>query len=160
MFKKIFDIVLLVFLTITFIGSLESIYRATLKAPDMTTIIGKVTEKNILYFTSKTGRTYCLAFKLNNRKDKIAINLGTESQAQKDSTFYLIDTGKTYKFYLDPTVLTDDGTNWGITQIDYNGYRIYKTSNKLNLYGGLFTGLISLIVFIIIIKFKKKENRS
>src|SRR6185312_14719165 len=89
------------------------------------------------------GRHYYLAFQLENRPDKIAINLGTQSQADKDSAFYLVDTGKIYTFYLDPTVPTQNGINWGIDKIDYDGHEVYQASNKLKFYGGAFLSFLS-----------------
>ena len=152
-FKKIFVLILCSF---SLLVGLVSIYRATLKTSDLTIIVDKVIDKKIFYFTSlKSGRHYCLAFELANRQNKIAINLGTKSEAGKDSAFFLIDTGKTYKFYMDPTVPTTDRGNWGIKRIDYNDTEIYETSNKLNLYGGTFISLLSLTGIILIIKFKK-----
>ncbi len=161
MFNKIKKIIVLIFLTSALLVGLLSVYRATLKTTDLTVINDKVIKKKISYFKSaKSGRHYFLAFKLANRQEEIAINLGTRSQAGKDSAFYLIDTGKTYKFYLDPTVPTQNGVNWGIDKIDYNSNEIYKTSNKLNLYGGTFISLLSLAGIIIVLKFKKKVNGS
>jgi hypothetical protein len=161
MTDKIRRIFVLIFIICALLVGLLSIYRATLRASDLNIINGKVIDKKIEYFTSfRSGRHYCLTFQLANRQDKIAINLGTKSQAEKDSAFYLIDTGKTYKFYLDPTVPTKNSENWGIDRIDYNGIQVYKTSNKLNLYGGTFISVLSLVGIFILFKHKRKENGS
>ena len=161
MFDKIKKVTVLILLTATLLVGLLSVYRATLKTTDLTVVIDKVIDKKIEYFTSlKSGRHYCLAFRLAKRQDRIAINLETKSHAYKDSVFYIIDTGKTYKFYLDPTVPTRNGINWGINKIDYDEHVVYETSNKLNLYGGTFISLLSLAGIVVILKFKKRENYS
>lgn len=161
MFDKIKNTILLIFMTIALLVGLLSIYRGTLKTKDLTIIIGKVLDKKILYSTSaKSGRHYSLTFSLDNRQEKIAINLGTKSQSDKDSAFYLIDIGKSYQFYLDPTIPTQNGVNCGISKIDYNGIEVYKTSNKLNLYGGIFISILSLAAIIAVIKFNTKGNVS
>jgi hypothetical protein len=137
------------------------IYRAALKTSDLTIISGEVLGKKIEYSKSYvSGRHYYLAIRIANRQDTIAINLGTKSQVDKDSAFYLIDIGKTYKFYLDPTVPTTHGVNWGIYRVVYNDVEVYKTSNNLNLYGGSVISIASLIGMIIILKFKKKKPGS
>lgn len=154
--KRVFAFIIISF---TFLLGLLSLYRATLKVSSLEIITAKVLEKRIEYFTSyQSGRHYCLAFRLANIQDKIAINLGTKRQAENDSTFYLIDTGKAYKFYLDPTVPATKRGNWGIRRIDYNDVPIYKASEKLDLYGGSIITLISLAGLVILIKYKKKEN--
>ena len=160
MYAKIIKLIAIILLTCALLVGILSIYRATLKTSDLTGFTGKVLTKQITYSTSiKSGRHYSLKFQLENRQDLIAINLGTESQAEKDSAIYLIDTGKTYKFYLDPTVPMSNGVICGIKQVDLNNVRIYKTSNSLDLYGGTFISLLSFVGLLIIIFYKKKNSR-
>ncbi len=155
--QKITKIIVLLFLVVSLLVGLLSIFRATIPTSSLTVISDKVIDKKILYFISaKSGRHYCLAFQLEKRQGKIAINLGTKSQADKDSAFYLIDIGKTYTFYLDPTIPTSDGINWGIDKIDYNSKEVYKKSNKLNLYGGTSISLLCLAGIIVVLKSKKR----
>jgi hypothetical protein len=157
MFEKIQRVFIIILLTFVFFIGLLSVYRATLKTKALTVLVGKVVNKKILYFKGvKSGRHYCLAFELANKQDKIAINLGTKGQAEKDSAIFLIDTGKEYEFDLDPTVPTDNGINWGIDKVDYNNKEVYKKSNKLNLYLGIFISLISLTGIFMILKIKKE----
>jgi hypothetical protein len=159
MFEKIQKVFIIILLTGIFLVGLLCVYRATLTTKNMTVVVDKVINKKILYFTSvKGGRHYCLAFKLANKQNKIAINLGTKSQADNDSAFYFIDTGKVYKFYLDPTVPTDNGINWGIHQIDFDNKEVYKKPTKLDLFLGILISLISLTGIILILKSKKKNS--
>ncbi len=152
MFKKIIIYLLLIF---SLVIGLLSLYRASLKSSDMTIVNGRVTNKIISYYTSyHTGRHYSLIFTLRDRQNKIAINLGTENEAREDATFYLIDTSKLYKFFIDPTIPVVNGVQTGITRIDYNDQTIFKSSNNLNLYGGLCISLLS-IAGLILIKYKK-----
>ena len=140
---------------------LLSIYRATLKTSQLTMITGKVISKKINYERgARGGLDYYLAFQLADWRDKIAINLGTKSQAEEDPAFHLIDTGKVYTFFMDPTVPTINGENWGIDKIDYNNIEIYKTSNNLNLYGGTFLSILSLVLIILMLKHKEKGKES
>jgi hypothetical protein len=139
---------------------LLSLYRSFLKPSNMIVIKGKVIDKKISYFTSYgSGRHYSLIFKIEGRSDKIAINLGTKREAEKDSTIYLIDTLKTYEFFVDPTVPIRNKVKTGITRIEYNGQIIYQTYNNLNFYGGLFISLLSLAGLIIII-YKAKQKKA
>lgn len=161
MFDKIIKIISLTIVIAAFLAGLLSIYRATLKTTDMIVIAGKVISKKISYFKSiRSGRHYSVAFELANRAGKIAINLGTKNEAANDSAFYLIDTGKVYTFYLDPTVPTQNGVNKGIYQIDYNNKEVYRRSNNFNLYGGIIITLVSLVGIIFLVKFKKKEKKT
>jgi hypothetical protein len=156
--KKVFALIVI---SCASLVGLLSIYRATLKPSNLKVVTGKVLDKKIEYFTSYgSGRHYCLAFHVTNIQDKIAVNLGTKKQAENDSTFYLIDIGKTYKFYLDPTVPTTRTGNWGIRRIDYNDVQVYQASNKLNLFGGIIISLMSLAGIIILLKYKKDQNGS
>ena len=83
---QIRKIIGLIFISVSLLGGILSIYRATLKTSQLTIINGKVIDKKIEYSTSlKGGRDYYLAFHLSNRQDKIAINLGTKRQAEKTS---------------------------------------------------------------------------
>src|SRR4030095_2721751 len=159
--RTIARIVAWIYLPSSFFLGLLMIYRAKLKTSNLSIIIGEVIDKRIESSTSfGSDRTHCLAIKLANNEHKIAINLGTKRQASKDSAFNLIEIGKTYKFYLDPTVPPTNGINWGICRVDYNDAAVYETSNKLNLYGGTLISIASLIGMIVILKFKKKENGS
>jgi hypothetical protein len=156
MFKTIVAYILFI---CGFLVGLLSIYRASLKVSDLTIVKGKVIEKRISISYGK-GRHYSLNFKLEGRQDEIAINLGTKREAGKDITIYKVDTGKTYEFYLDPTVPTQNSVNSGICKIDYNGKEIFKASNKLNVYGGAFVSILSLALIVLLYKHNKKNNRN
>ena len=158
---KIKKIIGLFIFSLALLLGLLSIYRATIKTSQLTIVKGKVIHKKIeKYKHFRGGTNYCLAFRLANREDKIAINLGTKSQAEKDPAVHLIDTGKAYEFYLDPTVPTIDGENWGIDKIDYNNVEIYKTSNELNLYAGTFLSILSIVLIVMMLKHKEKGKES
>jgi hypothetical protein len=156
MFKTIVAYILFI---CGFLVGLLSIYRASLKVPNLTIVKGKVIEKRISISYGK-GRHYSLNFKLEGKHNEIAINLGTKPAVEHDSTIYKVDTGKTYVFYLDPTVLTQNSVNWGICKIDYNGQEIFKASNKLNLYGGAFVTILSLTLIVLLYKHNQKQNRN
>ena len=151
----------LLFLTIPSLVGLFLIHRGTVDKSKMTALTGKVLSKDITSIHSfKGGQHYFLVFRLENFPNKIAINYATESQAKSDSAINLVDTGKTYTFYLDQTYPTNNNQNNGIDIIERDGLEIYKSSNKANLYGGIFFIALGLILFFLIIKSKKKENSS
>jgi hypothetical protein len=140
---------------------LLSIFRATLQKPDLYLITGKVTGKRIVSFSSyRSGTHYGIALLLAGHTDMIAINAGSENEEERKHVFNLIDTGKAYQFYMDPTIPTTNRINWGIDEIDYNNREVYITSNKLNLYGGTFISILSLAGIVGITKYKKKQQES
>lgn len=156
MIKKLFGLIVMI---CVFCVGVLCLYRALLTTAHMNIMYGKVINKEISYRTSaKSGNAYCLAFTIENDSRKIAINLGTKSQAKNDSTINLIEIGNIYKFYLDPSVPTRNNVNWGINRIDYNDKQIFKSSIKLNLFFGILFCLMSIGGIIIIYKFNKTRK--
>jgi hypothetical protein len=140
-----------------FLGLLN-LYRANLKRTDMTIINGKVVGKHFSFIYSK-GRMYYLGFDIEGEHEMIAINLGgTKSDADKDSPTNLIDTGKTYKFYIDPTVPMSNNMNLGIRRIDFNDKEIFTASNSLNRNGGAFLCIVGLLGFYVVYNRKKWQK--
>ena len=158
--SKTFRIIVLVFfLLISFLVGVLNILRANVKSSDLVIIQDKVLDKKIGYTTSLKGRrSYHLEFKLENRPAKIAVSYDSKNKAYSDSTFYLVDIGKTYKFYLDKTFPTSNGLNCGIDKIEYNNVEVFSKSHKLELYGGIFFILLSLGLGFVSIKFGKWKN--
>lgn len=153
--RKIFG---LIFLIIPVLIGLFMIHRETIKKSDMAVLTGKVLSKNIIsIYSFKGGRHYFLIFEIENQQNKIAINYPTESQAKNDSAYNLVDTGRTYKFYLDPSYPTKDSFNCGIDVIDYEGVEIYRASTTANLYAGVFFILLGFISSYAIVKYKSKK---
>ncbi len=137
------------------------IHRGTINKTDMKVVTGKVISKSITSsYSYKGGRHFFLTFGIDNLPYKIAISYATEHQAKTDSAVNLIDIGKAYTFYLDPTYPINNGQNNGIDVIDDNGADIYKASYKTNLYAGIFFIVLSLILTSLILLYKKKENGS
>jgi hypothetical protein len=158
--SKTFRIIVLVFfLLISFLVGVLNILRANVKSSDLVIIQDKVLDKKIGYTTSLKGRrSYHLEFKLENRPVKIAVSYDSKNKAYSDSTLYLVDIGKTYKFYLDKTFPTSNGLNCGIDKIEYNNVEVFSKSHKLELYGGIFFILLSLGLGFVSIKFGKWKN--
>jgi hypothetical protein len=158
--SKPFRIIALVFfLSISFFVGVLNIIRANEKTSDLAIIQDKVLDKKIDYTTSlKGGRAYYLEFKLENTPERIAVSYVSKKQAYSDSTIYLIDIGKTYKFYLDKTFPISNGLNCGIDKIELNNVEIFSKSHKSELYGGIFFILLSISLGFISIKFGKWKN--
>ena len=140
---------------LTFAIGLLGLFRANLDVSKMRIIEGRVVEKKINYIQLR-GRTYFLEFRLQDKEERIAINLGSKNHANKDSAFFLIYTDVNYKFYLDPTVPTTRGVNPGIRRIDFGTKKIYQTSNKSDLYGGGSLCILGL-VFLFLIYFNRHK---
>jgi hypothetical protein len=147
------------FLSIGFFTGVLNISRANVKKSNLAIIEGKVIDKKIAFSTSlKGGRSYQLEFQLQNTPERIAISFPSKNQAYADSTINLIDTGKTYKFYLDKTFPTSNGLNCGIDKIEFNNVEIFSKSHKLEMYGGIFFILLSIGFGFVSIKFGKWKN--
>ena len=149
------------FLAIGFSVGVLTIIRASVKTSDLAVIEDKVIGKKIAYSTSLKGnRSYHLEFQLENTPERIAISFLSKNQAYKDSTIYLIDTGKTYKFYLDKTFPTSEGVNNGIDKIEFNNVEVFNKPHKFELYVGLFFILLSIGLGFVSIKFGKWKDIS
>ena len=153
-----------------FAGQL-GIRRAIVSKSELRVVEGKVISKRIYYSPSgrtNQGRNYHVEFELENMQERIAINFPTNIQAYQDSTFYKIDTGKIYKFYLDktyPTFLnTAAGTqyylNKGIDLIEDSSGEIFSKSHKFELCAGIFFILLSIGVVFFVIRYGKWNNSS
>lgn len=158
--SKTFRIILLAFLLSGsfFVGVLD-IIRANEKTSDLLIIQDKVLDKKIAYTTSLKGRqSYHLEFKLENTPERIAVSYISKNQAYSDSTLYLIDTGKTYKFYLDKTFPTSNGLNCGIDKIEFNNVEVFSKPHKFELYGGVFFILLPIGLAFLSLKFGKWKD--
>ena len=156
MSKSFKIIIIIIFFSIPFFIGVLNIVRATVETSDLTVIKDKVLDKKIGFATSLKGkRSYHLEFKLENIRERIAISYVSKKQAYSDSTLYLVDTGKTYKFYLDKTFPTSNGLNCGINKIEFNNIELFSKSHKLELYVGIFFILLSIGLGFITIKFGK-----
>ncbi len=158
MYNKVLNFVFYIIMSFGLLAGLLSIYRGTLRKASMKIVSGKVINKIRDYTSGGKGRHYYTAFELEGLHDEIAINFPSENAADNDSTFYLIDTGKLYTFYLNPTYPIKKGINMGLERIDYKNIEIYKTSNTFNLFMGIFICLLCLISITLKMKYKKKEN--
>ena len=121
---------------------------------------GKVLSKNIIrkqeHVKGGVRNSYYLVFEINNNDYKIGIFYATKKEVKNDSVINLVDIGKTYTFYMDPTYFKDDNLKNGIDIIEYNGLEIYKASLKPNLYGGLSMCIIGFILFFVTRRIRKK----
>ena len=161
MLYKLNKIIAVCFIVLCLLVGLLSIYRDTLSYSHMNIVEGEVLDKKITSASSRHGRTYGLAFTVisNQKISRFAIKLGTKSEADKDSAIYLIDTGKIYRFYIDPTIPVSNGINWGVRKIDYKGIEICnRKPDPLNLYGGITITILCTLGLIAILKYKKKEQ--
>ncbi len=132
--------------------------RATRAKTDLKIIEGKVIDKNKTYSTSIKGvHFYYLEFKLENKLEKLAIGYSSESQSINDSTYYKIETGKNYKFFVDKSYPNSDGTNYGINYIERNNKIIFSKDHKIELYFSVLLILTSIVFIIFGIK-KLKKN--
>ncbi len=158
MTKTLRIISLVFFLSAGVYAGVLNINRATINKSELAVIEGKVVEKKISRSKSLKYRSYHLEFQLANRQTKIGIAFTSKKQAYTDSTYYLIDTGKTYKFYLDKTFPTSDGLNNGIDKIEFNNVEVFNKSHKFELYGGVFFILLSIGLGFVSIKFGKWKD--
>jgi hypothetical protein len=118
---------------------------------------GKVVDKKLDRYISGDIRRYVhyrLEFKLEGKEERIAISYFSRKEAYSDSTIYLVDTGKIYRFYLDKTYPTSDGINNGINRIEFNNKEIFK-KNNIELYIGIFFILLSIGLAFCAVKFGK-----
>lgn len=158
--SKTFRIIVIVFfLLISLYVGILIIIRANVKTSDMRVIQDKVIDKKIAYSTSLKGnRSYHLEFQLKNTQERIAVSYISKNQAYSDSPLYLIDTGKTYKFYLDKTFSTSNGLNCGIEKIEFNNAEIFSKSHKFEFYGGVFFIFLPFGLAFLSLKFGKWKD--
>ena len=158
--KSLRIIVLIFFLSAGLYEGVLNVTRATTNKSKLSVIEGKVIDMKISESKSLKFHSYHLEFQLADRQTKIGIAFTSKRQAYTDSTYYRIDTGKTYKFYLDKTFPTSDGLNNGIDKIEFNNVVIFNNSHKFELYGGLFFILLSIGLAFVSIKFGKWKDVS
>ncbi len=137
-------------------AGLLSLYRAYMKSTDFTKIEVKIVEKKIEpVSTYKGSPRYGMTFKTENSATKFGIYIGTNSRPSDNNLFNVIDTTKTYRFFIDPTVSTANGINLGVREIYFNGKRIFKESQKLELFLGIAFTLLGAGGLFIITKFRR-----
>lgn len=114
----------------------------------MNRVSGKIIKKEIAhaYDYKIMGIRYYLVLRLENRPDNFGIDLGGSATAQKDSTYYRIDSNKIYTFYFDRK------TN-GLVAIKDNGKYILKPKFSyahlvFKSIGLLIYGLIATLLLI------------
>jgi hypothetical protein len=150
----------LILMVILILG-LVLIYRSLLTTSDWIMIQSKVYRQKIETSSSaKGGIRYALVFDIDKEPNRIGIFLGTSGKSDNNKIFDLVDTAKLYKFYLDPTVIADNGIQLGVRKIEYDGKTIYKESNTFNILGGAILTLLGAVGLFIIYRFKRKQNAS
>lgn len=139
-------------------GGLLSLYRYSLKSNDLTKIDGKLLSKRVeVVSTYKGSSRYGLIFELENAEEKYGIYLGTASQIENSNDLiHLIDTGKTYKLLVDPTVSSSNEIKLGVREIYFNGRQVFKESNSFELFLGIFLTLLSIIGLVLVGKSSRK----
>lgn len=149
----------IIILFIPLVLAILLLYRSSISWSDMTILNGKVINKRISKETSLQGNThYSLVFTIENGKRPISLFLGSTKSSKKNKIVRLIDTGKFYKFYLDPTIISLNGIQSGIRRIDDNGKLIFIESNNFNFFGGLSFMFFSIFGFGIIWNFGINKN--
>ena len=159
MSKKTTTIIGVLFMAFLLFGGILFLSRATRTKNDLKIIDGKVIYKNKTYSTSiKSGRFYYLEFTLENKSENLAIGYSSEKQSINDSTYYKIEIGKNYRFFVDKSFPNSDGTNYGIDYIENSNKIIFSKDPTMELYFSISLILISIIFIILgIRKLKKNE---
>lgn len=134
-------------------GALLLIYRGLQTVDNYYKFDGTVTSLVIQKFQSgKSGFAYSLDFGISEAYKIYGIYLGTRKQVHSNDLKDKIEIGKTYTFYLDPTVSTSsDGHNLGIREIRSKKKIIYREKPNVNYIGGslfLIVGIGSLAILI------------
>ncbi|MBO9619773.1 MAG: hypothetical protein J7539_12145 [Niabella sp.] len=151
MFNKLLKILALCVLIAGFLAGLFSIYRALIPKQHLHKTEGIVLSKTMtVLHRGRGGPNYFLVFELANLSYKIAISYPSKKQALDDFTINKITNGETYLFLIDPTYPITNNINPGIDIIEKDGKELYKRPQSLNLYGGIFIALLSLVTFIFI----------
>lgn len=157
----------LVLIGVFFIGiGVFVLYRESFQEKNLIQITGKLTSVNLKKYKKIGGGAinnfyYIIVCKIEQQKTPYGIYAGTKKQATKKITKLNLVTGKTYSFYLNPTVLKGvNGINLGISQIKQNAKIIYKRHKKTNsIFGKIFIilGVIALLLTVIL-KQKNEKN--
>ncbi len=150
----------LLFMAIPCFAGIMLIHRGSLNISQMNKIEGTVFSKEQGVKYGYRSAAYYLSFGIKEMPVHLAISYVSKSAIYSDSTFNLIDTGKTYTFYVDPTFPIADNRIMGIAEINYNGKIIYERSKKINLYAGVFFCLLSVTGGIVIYKYRNKTEIS
>lgn len=134
------------------------LYRYSLKSDDLLEIEGVLLSKKIEAISSYKGNSrYGLVFELEDVEEKYGIYLGTAGQIENNNDLIrLIDTGKTYKLLVDPTVSSRNEIKLAVREIYLNGKQIFKESNRFELFFGIFLTLLSIIGFVLVGKSRHK----
>lgn len=123
------------------------IYRGTLKDDDFKPLSGKVIDKEIVAVGKyRSGsEKYALAFKIENRHDKLGIYIGPEASIKVNSPLEDIQLNKYYKFYIDPTVISSKGVNLGVRKIEQAGLVLYEENTSAQPYIGIIVSILILV---------------
>jgi hypothetical protein len=150
--------VYLVMLAMLFCGLLL-LYRYSLASNDLTRIDGRILSKKREVVSSRKGSSrYGLIFEIENAEDKYGIYIGTANHIENtNDLFRLIDTGKNYTLLVDPSVSSSNGVKLGIREIYFNGERIFKASQRFDLFLGSFITILSLAGLILVVRADRKR---
>lgn len=131
-------------------------YRGYLGTESLKKIEARVLAKKVELVSeyNQTGR-YGLTFIVENYSDKLGVYFGTKEQSENNELLRLIDTIRTFTFFIDPTVLADNGINLGVREIKYNDKSIYKESGNYSFIIGLFFTVLCSAGLIIVHKFRR-----
>jgi hypothetical protein len=160
MFKRI--VIYFICLICLSVG-IMSLYRSSLTLKDMDVIKGLLLEKEmVLIHTGATSSNYTLVLAIQDLDYKLGISYSSYDDAHGDSTMRLLDTMKTYTFYVDPTIPVSRTVRCGIYKIeDSSGKQLYLESQKYNFWLGIGAILASIFFYTLYkIGLKKEEKLS
>jgi len=102
------------------------VYRDTIPISAMNVVSGTVVKKEKEDKQAGNNGDYAINLTLNNEKNTILLRFPSVTDANNRLLYNLIDTGKQYRFYINPNYFVLDGVNYGLEKIDYNNTEVYK----------------------------------
>ncbi len=134
----------IILVAVFFSGALL-LYRTLNASKGLSRVEAVVVSSQMDSLYAHKGRTYyAYTFSLQDRKEKLGIYNGTDAQPA-DEALKNIEPGRSYIFFMDPTVETANGVNLGLREVRDKETVLYQDPVAPSIMGGLILCLISLV---------------